>query len=387
MNEERLEQLLLEALDLFEQGKSVENILLDYPGEREALRLYLATAAQLSQWTGTAHATPTPQAQVRSKRAFLAAAATLGASTRRSKSKAIPWMRRLLAPILAVLLIAFLAGATLVTAADSALPGDTLYGTKLFLEEFRLSQTTNPEALQEQFRQERIREAERLMEARRSADVTIVGEIQSHSTSRWVIGGLIVNLTEATAVEGRPLAGREAQIVAHTEGGRLIADRIIVRADGPDDLEVATPVLPTPTSVPATATSRPSPTVTLTPTPLAPTATPLPPVSDDNANGNDDNGNDNGNNNDDDNDNNNGSDNVNDNNDDVNVNDNGNDNSIVNDNVNDNDDEANVNDSNSGSEDDNANDNDDGSNRGSGGDNNENDNDNDSGNSNDGGDD
>lgn len=305
MNEERLEQLLMEALDLLERGIAVEDILARYPREAGELRPYLATAVQLPQLLGTASALPAPQAQARSKQSFLAAADTLVAAARSAPLRtASPWMwmRRLLAPTLALLVIVFLAGATIVTAAGSALPGDTLYGTKLFVEGVRLSQAANPEALQEQFRQERIREVQRLQDSGRGAQVTIAGEIQAMEDGRLVVGGLVVSLTVDTIVEGEPLVGREVEVEGYTtEASMLFAERIVVDQQSGPIIPTAPP-FPTATLIPPTVTTQPSPTNTSVPTAVPPTAppptqAPLPsPTADDN----DDNGNDNDNDNDND---------------------------------------------------------------------------------------
>ncbi len=318
MSEERLEQLLMDALDLLEQNVPVDEILARYPDEADELRPFLATAVQLSALLNESDALPSPQAQVQSKQAFLAAADSLEASSQSSAARVVSpwgWLQRFLAPVIALLLILFLAGATIVTAAGSSLPGDALYGTKRFVEEVRLSQAANPEALQEQYRLERIREAERLLNIGRTAEVTISGEIQAIEDGRLVVGGLVVNLKEDTTVEGVPVVGREVVVEGHTEDGVLFADRIIVDEQSGPPTPVPTPTtaatpLPTTTTEPTvtplpsgTATPPPSPTNTLQPTSVPPTAAPPtavpptqpppPPPPDDNGNDNDDNSNDN----------------------------------------------------------------------------------------------
>lgn len=349
MSEERLEQLLMDALDLLEQNVPADEILARYPGEAEELRPFLATAVQLSALLGEPDTLPSPQAQVQSKEAFLAAADSLETSAaRRSAAVVSPWgwLQRFLAPVMALLLILFLAGATIVTAAGSSLPGDALYGTKRLVEQVRLSVAANPEALQQQYRQERIREAEQLLNIGRSAAVTISGEIQAVQDGRLVVGGLVVNLRGNTTVEGMPFVGRQAVVEGHTEDGVLFADRIVVDEQSGPPIPTPTPTntatpLPTvttePTTTPlpsATTTSLPSPTNTLQPTDIPPTAVPptaVPSTQPPPPPPPDDNGNDNGNDNDD---------NANDNDENRNVNGNNNGNTNDDDNANDNDDDS-----------------------------------------------
>ena len=411
------ENVFIEALDLLESGLTVDAIVARFPAQAAELRPFLLTAAAL----GRLAEQPALTAQAQSKRALLAAAGEMAATP--TRPVAAGWLRRWLAPALALLLVVLLGGAGLVGASAAAAPGDALYGAKRFIEQTRLNLTADPEraaALREQFRRERVREIERLLADGREAAVSLVGPIEGMDGDRWVVAGVPVRVTVATVIDGAPSVGATAQVDGRTGNDDLVAERIIVLVGGPPDeptpqptaasdetmdeetrrtpaAPVEAPGLPPPATITATPTATaPSPTMSPSPTvpPTAaasatpepqPTAPPSPsptatPEDDDNGNDNgDDNGNDNSddnaNDNGDDNSNDNGGDNGNDNSDDNandngddNTNDNGDDNANDNgdDNANDNndDDNANANDDNSGSG---GNDNDD--NSGSGGDN------------------
>ena len=352
MNED-MERIYGEAIDLLEQGVSVEAILARYPANEADLRPFLRTAAALA----TLATQPSLTAEQQSKRAFLAAASGPVPAARRSSSAG--WLRRLLAPVLAVLLVVFLGGAALAGASGSAMPGSALYGTKRLVEDVRLGLAADPEraaALRERFRQERVREVERLLANGATAEVMLSGEIEAIAPDAtgqlWTVAGQPVLVTAATQGEGVAGVGSLVEVEGRTANGVLRATQFRLLsgalpaptpstpptvaptpAPAASDTPAATPtgqVTPTATATPpATATASPSPAATVAPATLPPSPTP-----------GDDNANDNG-----------GDDNANDNDDNGNGNDNGGD-----DNANDNDDNG-GDDNNSG--DDNANDNDD----------------------------
>lgn len=379
------DSVLIEALDLLESGASIDSIVARFPERAAELRPFLLTAAALGQLA----AQPTLTAQAQSKRTFLAAAEQM--ATAQTRPASAGWWRRLLAPALALLLVVFLGGAGLAAASGTATPGDALYGTKRFIEQTRLSLTGDPEraaALREQFRQERVREVERLLAEGRRAAVSLTGPIEAIRDDGWVVAGVPVAITAGTVVDGWPAVGAVAQVEGQTGEGVVVAERVIVLVGGPlpeptplpvdeggedmenDDGEDDPAVVP---GLPPATTATPSPTATATASPAAttpptalptaePSATPPPTAAppptatpdddDDDDNGGDDNANDNG-----------GDDNANDNGDDDDANDNGGD-----DNADDNgDDNANDN-GDDGGDDDSANDNaDDGGGDGSSG--------------------
>lgn len=383
---ESMEMILIEALDLMEKGLSVEEITARYPDEAAELRPFLLTAAALSNLASQ----PTLMAEQQSRRAFLATADRVAAQRARPGAAAGSWLRRLLTPALALLAVILLAGVGVVRASAATVPGDALYETKRFVEETRLDLTNDPEraaVLREQFRQERIREIERLMVEGREAGVSLTGVIETMITDaggeRWTVDGVAVVVGPGTPVDGRPAVGALVQVDGRTNGDEVTAERIMVLAGQMPEVEpTPRPTLADPTPEP----QRPAATVEsgdndndagdgseaggqqpVAPTPAVPpsvvpaTATPQPapqPTStqeDDNANdngGGDDNANENDNG---------GEDNANDND---GGDDNANDNDGGDDNANDNDGSGNDNggdsDNDNDSDDDNGNDNGDG---------------------------
>ena len=351
---------LTECLDLLEQGLGVEEILARFPDQEEALRPFLNTAARLSRVAYS----PSLAARHHSRQAALREVDALQAQ-RTPVTPIWLWLQQAFRPALSLALLLLLFAVALPLLAAPALPGDSLYGAKRFVEEARLSLAAAPDrraSLLAEFNAERIREVQALLDAGRSAEVQFRGDIMQIEPDYWTVASLRAYLSPDTTVEGQPWLGGSALIQGRTEDGRLLASRLVVLEQPPPPAPLPTPTpLPPATGTPTptvTASPSPSPTAgpTLTDTPqLLPSSTPSPPVTstlppaptvdDDNANDNGDDDNDN----DDDDVNDNGDDNVNDN-DDGDDNDNGDD-----DNTNDNgDDETNEND-----DDDNDNDNDD----------------------------
>ena len=255
---ETTERILIEALDMLEQGVGVDEIVGRYPAQAAELRPFLLTAAALSN---VPHQ-PTLTAASQSKRAFLDAADAAATQPANAGRATGGWLRRLMAPTLAVLLIVFLGGAGLVSASGAAVPGDALYDTKRFVEEVRLNLTTNPETaaeLREQFRLERVSEVDQLLAEGRAAAVSFSGEIEAMDGERWSVAGVPVLVASATAIDGLPVVGALAQVDGLTSDGAVIANRVTVLSAGP---------APAPTPV-DTQTPAPSPTRPSTPRPSA----------------------------------------------------------------------------------------------------------------------
>lgn len=281
--------VLIEALDLMDQGLGVDDILVRFPQQAADLRPFLTTAAALP---GLA-APPSPAAELASKHAFLAEASRLATGAARPRStRGGLW--RLLAPTLAVLVMLIAGGAGLARASVAAVPGDALYQTKLFIEETQLNLTDDPERaaeLRHRFSQERLNEVEQLLAAGREAEVSLTGEITAMDGARWTVGGVPVVVSEATEVDGTPSIGAQVQVDGHTAGDAVVARRVTLLVGpvrplptppspptGPQSVPAQSPsapsVTPSATSTPApTATSTPAPTASPTPSPAA-TATP-----------------------------------------------------------------------------------------------------------------
>ncbi|MCB9003359.1 MAG: hypothetical protein H6664_03235 [Ardenticatenaceae bacterium] len=265
------EQIITDCLDALEQGEPLEQILARYPEALSKLRPILQTAVQLSQL----NLQPTRAAQLQSRAAFLDYGATMQQtqSTRR-----IPWLglRRILAPLMAVFVLALL-GLGAVSTSASALPGDTLYEVKLLVESARSALTGDPEALQADLKQERIREIGELLALGRSTDVHFTGMITAVSDTTLLIAGLNTELTSDTQVIGTLAVGLQAEVDGRTENGRLLANIVRVEDDPLPPTPTPTATNPAPSATPQptmTETAVPSPTATLTTTPTAtPTVT------------------------------------------------------------------------------------------------------------------
>lgn len=286
------EKTLIEALDLLEQGQTVDEIVARYPGEGADLRPFLQTAAALA----TLAAQPRVAAQSRSRVDFMAAADEMASAPARRAPSFGRWARRLVMPLLAVVVAVFMGGTLLAGATGAAVPGSALYSTKRRIEEVRLNLAADPEraaALREAFRQERIREIEDLFAAGSAARVELTGAIETMAGDRWQVAGLPVALTGGTILDGTPAIGAVVRVDGQTTARVVIADRIVVISAAPtptpDSEPGVTPAptpaaggeespanaatnqpeaLPTPLTTPPT-TPSPKPGLTATPGPSA----------------------------------------------------------------------------------------------------------------------
>jgi hypothetical protein len=280
------ESILIDSLDLWEQGDSAEQIMAQYPEAAGEIQPILATAGQLTQLAPQ----PYLAAKQASQQAFLAEAAALQVAPAprfllRGRT------RQLFLSFASLAAIFILVAAALFLSSTSALPGDLLYGAKRFGESGRLLLTGNADAIRElsaEYQAERIREIEALLAEGRAADVEFEGRIEEITVGRWVIAGLVVEVGSDTRIEGTPQVGEIARVAGRTANGRLLASRIMILTGAPrppalDDEPALIPTAtttPTPTSEPET-TTEPAEIIaplaaTATPTP-SPTAMPEPP--------------------------------------------------------------------------------------------------------------
>jgi hypothetical protein len=280
----RIELTLIECLDALEQGESIDQILARYPDLADELRPMLETAVALPHL----NVQPSLAAQRRSRDSFLAQAA---AQKETKMARPSLWLnlRRRLMPFatLAVILILFAAGIGPLSA--NALPGDTLYGAKILVENVRSALTINTSseaALNEQFNQRRIQEIQQLLAQNRTADVAFTGEIEAVGDGTWQISGLTVEVgSETQIVGGVPQIGQMALVNGRAHDGRLTATNITLL---PTSELVPTPTItaiPTTTATPTDTTEAPTETATATNTPTStetnspepsPTETPTP---------------------------------------------------------------------------------------------------------------
>ncbi len=272
-----LEPILIECLDALENGEKLDLILQRYPEYADELRPYLETAVQLQQLP----IQPTLAAQRASKQTFLTQAAEMKAAP------VVPfwknWAQGLrLATALALFLVLFLAGFTYTAA--TAVPGDLLYDSKLFIENARLQVAAPLQKIElvEQFNQERIAEINQLLAAGREEEVTFTGFITTVvDDNTLIIADLTVLLSEESIVEGNVAVGYFSEVNGRTQNNAVHATHIIIASPPAEE----TPPEPEPTYTPTpqftatpTQTHTNTPTVTLTATPTT-TSTPTPTVT------------------------------------------------------------------------------------------------------------
>jgi Domain of unknown function (DUF5667)/Domain of unknown function (DUF5666) len=153
-----------------------------------------------------------------------------------------------------------------ITAAASALPGDTLYQVKLASEQVQLRLARDEatrEALGQAMAARRIQEAQAITQLRRPvASLSIDGLLETLAESEWQIAGLKIGITPETRINGQPEVG--ARVVGQVQApgdGSLIA----LTLDVQPTRRAAAVVVATDTSTPTATT--PPPTSTATPLP------------------------------------------------------------------------------------------------------------------------
>ena len=300
------ESILVECLDALDRGEPIGAILSRYPQQAEELRPILETTVQLS----VMHLQPSVAAQAKSRQNFLAQAEAMKAGNMGQRRRPFFWM--LLRPLAAIALIIII-GLGFVNISATTLPGDALYGAKLFIENAQLSLSRQDSVLEERNRQNRILEIEALLAQNREANVTFHGLVDGVGDDTWRIEGLLVAIA-AAEMRGEPQVGDFVEAEGLVANGRLIASAITVikknenpptpeptpvtepsPAFTPEPTMTAVPAIPpslspTPTSgVTPTTTTTPAPTITSSPLPLTATPDNSPPSpTDDDHDGSDD---------------------------------------------------------------------------------------------------
>jgi len=228
-----LESKLIDCFDALEAGEPIGQILARFPEDAEALRPMLDSAIILSQFAPQ----PSLAAQARSRQEFLAQAAALKAAPARRSP--LLRMRAWLLPLAAMAMV-ILFSAGLVAASSSAVPGAPLYGAKRFVEKVQLWLVTDPgseEGLNDLFGLERIREIRLLLESGGVADVEFEGLVQQIGPNEWTIAGVATRLDDETKINGVPEEGATVHVMAHVDGGTLVASSItILSSPSPESL-------------------------------------------------------------------------------------------------------------------------------------------------------
>lgn len=303
-----IEEALETSVQMLAAGAAVEDCLQAFPHYAAELRPALAISGAMQHTAALPVPVRPAQAVAGQRQAFITAAKAARRTARAGSSWLGTWAGLWRQPVwaralamLLVVLLSFAFGRAAVTAASTALPGDTLYPVKLAAEQARLLVTadeTQRSTLRQQFEQNRRDEAAQVIEQGRQVQLQFTGEIASMVDGVWTIVGLDVPLLIPgdVVLRGQPAVGRQALILAFADArGHLVARQVLVQ-DGPEapaptatwtptrTPRPAPPALapaivpPTPTATrvrPAVLrwTPTPSPTATLTPT-LTTTPTP-----------------------------------------------------------------------------------------------------------------
>lgn len=239
MNTE-FEKILIDSLDALDRGDSLAAVLSRYPGQEEALRPFLETAALFADL----NLQPSLAAQSRSKQAFLAQANAL----RPRPVGGVVWWRRwqrALVPAFALLVIFLLSSAALLPLSATAMPGDALYSVKRLAENGRLAATGSADRkleLIERYKETRRLEIQQILAANQDIDdLVFEGIIETMGETNWQISGLTVQIAASTQIVGKPQMGLLAIINGRTRQGAFIAQSILIPGEG------MTLILPTPT--------------------------------------------------------------------------------------------------------------------------------------------
>lgn len=246
-------EALNRSIDLIQGGSSIDDCLRRYPQHAVELASLLE-AGRLVRQVADADAAFAAQAQGRQRFRFEQA---LDQYTLRRPALIQRPLLRWVASI--ALIVALLAGGTGLLA-QTSLPGDALYGVKLWTETMRLTLTWDDPTLQAAFAARRIDEARQLIQLGRQAEMTFAGVVDAVTADGLVIDGLAVRITGGDY----PPGSRVEVDVLSTGEGTLVARRIRL-------LQAAPSPTPSPTSsatsstMPAemrSSTSEPTPRLT-----------------------------------------------------------------------------------------------------------------------------
>lgn len=242
-----LTTVLNECIDRLSQGETVEDCLRAYPQYAREIRPMLE-AGLLTKRAAIAPL-EIQIAQERARANFQRAIRTTPVR------RAYP-IRQVLA-LAAMLLIGFIViGGGLSAASQNSLPGEMLYGFKLFGESLQRASSGNTTELDTLFNNRRLDEVRQLLAASRAAEVTFTGDVQIIEGNTWLIANLPVEVIASLPGIEPIQIGDTVRVTATTTSNRqLIATKIELIADT---------VMPTATAT-LTATVTPSNTVTITP--------------------------------------------------------------------------------------------------------------------------
>ncbi len=267
MNEYDILEECLKALD---NGQTVESVLARYPDRARELRPLLNTAIR----AGTLGGVPVPeQFQKRDRNRLIRRAAEMRESKRPARRMILLFPR--LAVLLGVIGALILSSTGLVSASGSSIPGDQLYPVKRTWEGVRLLfvfTSQEREILQSQYEQERLNEADELLNMGRSSTrVTFSGVVTQQQDGSWKVSGIPVSVSNSTTLPKGTITDSAPVVVTG-----------ITRSNGvveAQEIQLLQPGAPLPPFEPEGSGERDSsnPASMSTPiTPAMPTGSPMP---------------------------------------------------------------------------------------------------------------
>jgi LysM repeat protein len=248
MVERDLIDALNDCIDRLATGQSVEDCLRVYPRFQAQLRPMLQAGLVTRRAEASAVEVSGVQGRVRAR-----FEEQLARPQVRPRPPLVFPVLRQLAAFAAAFALLF---GVLSVGAESALPGDPLYGLKRFTEDVRIGLGGDAAA----FSARRIEEIQLLLAAGRAAEVEFRGIVGQITGNAWLVNTLIVRVEAGTEGAAAVQMGDDIIVTGETTtAGELVAIRVRF-ADGIQ----RQPLTPTPT-----LTSTPSATPTVAPSPTA----------------------------------------------------------------------------------------------------------------------
>ena len=239
--EEQLITYLDECLAAIEAGDTMERCLARYPNHADELAplLQIATALERLPQLG-----PSPATAATAKSRFLAEADRRWPKTRQSlwshlrERFSVPqWSAplRAAATAMAAIALVILVGGGVVFAASGSLPGDPLYGFKLFGEDIQMTLALNRDSrlhLEETFTERRRDEVRQLLAKGRQETVAFVGLLRERSNGDWLIEDIPVIINSDTRLQADPALDAFIEIHGTTlSSGSVLATLVEIEGD------------------------------------------------------------------------------------------------------------------------------------------------------------
>jgi hypothetical protein len=227
-----LHDVLETCLQEVKTGSEIETVLKRYPELAEELRPVLQASLNAQ---GMAVSGPSAEV-LRRNRAKLLQHATRLREEGRKPFIVRPAIQRW-AMALALFVLFFFSGSSLVRASSAALPGDSLYAVKRSWEDFTLTFTFSSgerELLEVEHENERLEELHELFASGRTAQVEFAGIITRENGDGWWISNILVIVPDQVVLPGQPIqVGTAVRVFGTTSGnGIVLAERIEVLPAG-----------------------------------------------------------------------------------------------------------------------------------------------------------